>query len=151
MTSAIGAAVRQSRTGAVGPRYRRRWRRRLLVLLGFLSVGLGTAGIFLPLLPTTPFMLLAGYLFARSSKRWHEWLLRHRHFGPYIYAFRNKSGLTPTQKLRIGLSFTIAIAISAYFAPIVAVRCFLGGLWLFWMVFLLRMQTAGTASTPTVS
>jgi len=87
-------------------------------------------------------MLLAGYLFAKSSERWHRWLLRHRHFGPYIHAFKSKSGLTSTQKLRIGLSFTVTIAISAYFAPILAVRCLLGGLWLFWVVFLLRMRTA---------
>ncbi|MEK7711195.1 MAG: YbaN family protein [Planctomycetota bacterium] len=120
---------------------------RLFVLLGFSSVALGTAGIFLPLLPTTPFMLLAGYLFARSSARWHRWLLNHRYFGPYIRSFRNKGGLTATQKLRIGLSFTVAISISAYFAPIPAVRYFLGGLWLFWMAFLLRMKTAVIAAT----
>ena len=128
--------------------HRRKWRSKLYVVSGFLSVALGTAGIFLPLLPTTPFMLLAGYLFARSSARWHHWLLRHRYFGPYIHAFRSKSGLTPTQKLRIGMSFTVAIAISAYFAPILAVRCFLGGLWLFWMMFLLRMQTASHSLAP---
>lgn len=121
---------------------------RLFIILGFSSVALGTAGIFLPLLPTTPFMLLAGYLFARSSERWHRWLLNHRHFGPYIHAFRNKSGLTRTQKLRIGSSFTVIIAISAYFAPIPAVRCLLGGLWLFWIVVLLRMRTALTAAAP---
>jgi len=112
------------------------------VALGFLMVALGTAGIFLPLLPTTPFLLLAAYLFARSSGRWHAWLLSHRHFGPYIHAFRNKTGLTQSQKLRIGSSFTVVIAISFYFAPLVMVKAFLAVIWVFWTLALLRMKTA---------
>jgi len=117
-------------------------RQRLYVWLGFLMVALGVAGIFLPLLPTTPFLLLAGYLFAKSSPRWHAWLLKHRLLGPYIHAFRSKQGLTTTQKMRIGCSFTVCIGISMYFAPLVAVRVFLGFVWAFWMVFLIRMRTA---------
>lgn len=117
----------------------KRW---IFVGLGFLMVALGTAGIFLPLLPTTPFLLLAAYLFARSSERWHSWLLSHRYFGPYIHAFRNKTGLTSSQKLRIGCSFTVVIAISFYFAPLVMVKAFLAVIWVFWTVVLLRMKTA---------
>lgn len=117
-------------------------KRSILIGLGFLMVALGTAGIFLPLLPTTPFLLLAAYLFARSSDRWHSWLLSHRHFGPYIHAFRNKIGLTPSQKLRIGCSFTVVIAISFYFTPIPFVRALLVVGWVFWTIVLLRMKTA---------
>ncbi len=117
-------------------------KRYILVALGFLMVTLGTAGIFLPLLPTTPFLLLAAYLFARSSPRWHNWLLGHRHFGPYIHAFRNKTGLTTSQKLRIGISFTVVIAVSVYFAPLPMVKAFLAVIWVFWTVVLLRMKTA---------
>lgn len=116
-------------------------RQAVYVALGMLCVGLGTAGIFLPLLPTTPFLLLAGFLFARSSQRWHDWLLAHRHLGPYIHAFKSKSGLTPTQKFRIGLSFTITVAISFYLVPIPTMKWFLVGGWLFWTVMLLRMKT----------
>ena len=114
----------------------------MFVGLGFLMVALGTAGIFLPLLPTTPFLLLAAYLFARSSGRWHAWLLSHRYFGPYVHAFRNKTGLTPSQKLRIGLSFTVVIAISFYVASLVMVKAFLAVIWVFWTIVLLRMKTA---------
>lgn len=47
-------------------------------------MGLGLLGVFLPLLPTTPFVLLAAFCFARSSERYHQWLLQHKIFGPLI-------------------------------------------------------------------
>lgn len=52
--------------------------------IGLLCIALGITGIFLPLLPTTPFLLLAAFLFARSSTRLYYWLLKHRYLGPYI-------------------------------------------------------------------
>ncbi len=116
---------------------------------GVLMVALGTAGIFLPLLPTTPFLLLAAYLFARSSDRLHRWLLNHTHLGPYIHAFRNKTGLTRTQKVRLGLSFTVLMGVSLYVAPIVGVKVLLGGMWVFWMVWLIRARTAPAAPERT--
>ena len=109
--------------------------------LGFLMVVLGVAGIVLPLLPTTPFLLLAAVLFAKSSKRWHDWLLGHKHLGPYIHAWRNKTGLTTAQKLRIGVSISITFGVSIYFTPMIAVQCMLGGMWLFWTVMILRQKT----------
>lgn len=58
--------------------------RLLWALAGLLSVALGAVGIVLPLLPTTPFLLLAAVCFARSSPRLHDWLISHRTFGPLI-------------------------------------------------------------------
>ena len=57
-------------------------------VMGLVAVGLGLLGMFLPLLPTTPFLLLAAALFFRSSPRLHAWLLGHRTLGPYIRNFR---------------------------------------------------------------
>lgn len=59
----------------------------LLTILGFLSLGLAVLGIFLPILPTTPLLLLAAALFLRGNKHWYEWLLNHPKLGPYISDF----------------------------------------------------------------
>jgi uncharacterized membrane protein YbaN (DUF454 family) len=60
----------------------------LLSTIGLISLGLGILGIFLPLLPTTPFLLLSAALFARSSDRLYNWLINHKVCGEYIRNFR---------------------------------------------------------------
>ena len=60
----------------------------ILAILGSLSFALAVAGIFLPLVPTTPLLLLAAALWVRSSERLHNWLINHRIFGKYIQNFR---------------------------------------------------------------
>jgi uncharacterized membrane protein YbaN (DUF454 family) len=55
-----------------------------MIALGFTFVALGAVGVVLPLLPTTPFLILAAACFARSSERWHNWLLNNPTFGPMI-------------------------------------------------------------------
>ncbi len=58
--------------------------RYLLISAGTIFLGFGIIGIFLPVLPTTPFLLLAAACYARSSKRFYDWLLNNRWFGTYI-------------------------------------------------------------------
>lgn len=67
--------------------------RYLLVFAGALFLMLGVVGIFLPLLPTTPFLLLSAAAFFRSSPRLYSWLLAHRHLGPYIKNFRENKAI----------------------------------------------------------
>lgn len=59
----------------------------ILTALGLVALGLGILGIFLPVLPTTPFLLLAAALFLRSSRSLYDWLLNHPKLGPYISNF----------------------------------------------------------------
>jgi uncharacterized membrane protein YbaN (DUF454 family) len=72
----------------------------LLVIAGFLSLALGIVGIALPVLPTTPFLLLASFCFLKSSKRLHGWIMTNKHFGPRIKRI-TESGLTRGEKISI--------------------------------------------------
>lgn len=65
----------------------------ILALLGTISLVLGVIGIFLPVLPTTPFLLLSAALYMRSSGRLYNWLMSHRHLGPYIKNFREHKSI----------------------------------------------------------
>ena len=71
----------------------------LLIVIGVLSVGLAAAGICLPLLPTTPFMLLAAACFIRSSDKLYRWLITHRLFGAYIKNYREHRAITRRVKV----------------------------------------------------
>ena len=87
-------------------------RRILLITAGLVALGLGVMGIFLPLLPTVPFVLLSAFCFAQSSERLHQWLLNHRMFGEIIRNFEAGKGVPRRVKVRaislIALSMTIS-------------------------------------------
>ena len=71
----------------------------VFMLIGSVSLVLGVVGIFLPLLPTTPFLLLAAAMFFRSSPRAYRWLLGHRYLGPYIRSFREDRSIPLRAKI----------------------------------------------------
>ena len=73
---------------AIVPIVRARWQRALWLVAGACSLVLGIVGIFLPLLPTTPFVLLAAFCFSRGSQRCETWLLQHPRFGPMVRDWR---------------------------------------------------------------
>jgi hypothetical protein len=73
--------------------------RYLMIFLGVLFVALGIIGIAMPILPTTPFFLLAAYFFVRSSQRLYRWLLMHRIFGNYIRNYIHHKAISPGIKI----------------------------------------------------
>ena len=98
----------------------------VLIVAGTFSVALGILGIFVPLLPTTPFLLLAAACYARSSQRFYDWLLNNKYFGNYIGNYRERKAIALKGKvLTLALLWT-TIGCSVMFAvEILFVRVFL--------------------------
>lgn len=92
------------------------WLRILLVIAGTVCVGLGIVGIFVPVLPTTPFLLLAAACYARSSQRFHSWLLNNKWFGSYIKNYLERKGITLRAKIITLSLLWITIGVSIAFA-----------------------------------
>jgi uncharacterized membrane protein YbaN (DUF454 family) len=78
--------------------YIKKW---LFVLAGLLFLGIGAVGVFVPLLPTTPFLLLAAACFLRSSDRLYQWLMNHRIFGNYIRNYREHRAMSLPSKVLV--------------------------------------------------
>jgi uncharacterized protein len=83
-------------------------KRLFFLITGFISLGLGVAGVFLPVLPTTPFIILAAFCFSRSSERWHKWLLNNKKFGPALRDWERYGVI----RLRAKVLASILIAVS---------------------------------------
>lgn len=95
----------------------------VLLVSGWLCVGLGLIGVLLPLLPTTPFMILASICFARSSPRCHRWLLSRPHLGPAIQDWEREGAIRTRAKVLAILVLVLVIGATAVFAPVtLAVR-----------------------------
>jgi uncharacterized membrane protein YbaN (DUF454 family) len=71
----------------------------LLIILGSLCLALGVIGIFLPLLPTTPFLLLSAALYVRSSEKLYQWLIHQKYLGSYIRNFREHKAIPLRAKI----------------------------------------------------
>ena len=108
----IGYSMKkQNKTKAI-----RNWVRTLLIITGTLLVGLGILGIFMPVLPTTPFLLLAAACYARSSQRFYDWLLNNKWFGNYIRGYLERKGIPLKIKVLTITLLWITIVCSVAFA-----------------------------------
>lgn len=105
--------------------------------LGLCSVALGLVGIVLPLLPTVPFMILAAFLFAKSSERLHGWLLEHPTFGPPIVDWQERGAISRHGKrlatlsivLVFGLSLALGLRLQILAIQAVVLSCVLVFIW----------------------
>jgi len=124
--------------------------RLILLIIGWLAIVLGTLGVVLPLLPTTPFILLAAWCFARSSPRFHHWLLYRSWFGAYIRHWQQHHALPPGVKGRAMLLIIGTFALSVWLVKLFWLRimllCMLAAL----LLFMWRMPVvAGQKSDKT--
>lgn len=91
------------------------------LIVGLLALALGVLGIFLPLLPTTPLVLLAAFAFARSSERLHQWLLDHDVFGSLIANWRRYGAISRPAKVASAVAMVVVLVISVVVAVPAAV------------------------------
>jgi uncharacterized membrane protein YbaN (DUF454 family) len=99
-----------------------------LSIIGLISLGLGLVGIFLPVLPTTPFLLLSAALFLRSNRRLYDWLLNHPRLGPYVTNFMVHKSIP--LKIKI-------ISVSMVWITLLYCAVFVAEFWLFRLLFIL--------------
>ena len=85
----------------------------LYLIIGFLFFGLGAIGVILPVLPTTPFLLVASYCFARGSKRFNDWFLSTKIYQKHLDSFVKERAMTLKTKISL-LSFASAMLILAF-------------------------------------
>jgi uncharacterized membrane protein YbaN (DUF454 family) len=111
--------------------------RLILLILGCLCVALGVLGIFLPLLPTTPLLLLAAWCFARSSPTLYQKLLDNKWFGPIILTYREQGVISVRVKIISVVTLWVLIGYSIFYViPLLIVQIGLGGvaLWVTWFI-----------------
>jgi uncharacterized membrane protein YbaN (DUF454 family) len=114
----------------------------MLLLTGFVSVALGVAGMAVPLLPTTPLLLLAAFCFARSSDRFYGWLLSNRWFGATIRDYREGRGLPVRQKIvTLAILWATVASTAAFVVPLWWVRLLLAAIAGGVTVYLLSLPT----------
>ncbi|NPV86438.1 MAG: YbaN family protein [Anaerolineae bacterium] len=89
--------------------------RLLLIIGGTVCVALGIVGMFIPILPTTPFLLLAAACYIRSSERFYRWLVGNHWIGKYIRSYREGKGIPKSQKVLALLALWLTIGTSAFF------------------------------------
>lgn len=100
-------------------------RKYFLLTIGTISVFLGILGIFLPLLPTTPFLLLASYCYLRSSEKMHHWIMNHKTFGSYIHNYVEYKAIKKKTRIVALLFLWGSLGFSIFLVPIFYVKIML--------------------------
>jgi uncharacterized membrane protein YbaN (DUF454 family) len=125
-------------------------RRAVYLLLGWFFVGLAFLGAFLPLLPTTPFLLLASALFLKSSPRLNRWLLGTRLFGPFLRDWQRHRGVRLRVKVTAVVMLVVVGGASIAFADVIwPIRAAVLGILLIGLIVVLRLPVIDAELSPT--
>lgn len=113
----------------------------LYIIFGLIMLAIGVIGIVVPVLPTTIFLILSAYFFARGSERLHEWLINHRTFGPIITNFSKYRGITIKDRRKAMITIWFAISISIIVTQSVFLTSLLLLIAILHTVFLFKLNT----------
>lgn len=109
--------------------------------MGSVALFLGIIGIFIPVLPTTPFLLLASFCYLQSSKRMYNWLINHKIFGEYIYCYLTYKAISRKTKIGAIIFLWTTLIISMFLIPSTHIRMFLAFIGIGVTVHLMMLKT----------
>lgn len=119
-------------------------KKKLYIAFGFLAVALAIIGVFIPGLPTVPFLLVALFCFERSSKKYHDMIMNNKYFGPVLQDYYSGKGLTLSIKIKAILFLTCGIAFSIYKIQNLHARIALAVVWLGVAIHIILLKTKKT-------
>ena len=119
-------------------------KKKLYIAFGFLAVALAIIGVFIPGLPTVPFLLVALFCFERSSKKYHDMIMNNKYFGPVLQDYYSGKGLTLSIKIKAILFLTCGIAFSIYKIQNLHARIGLALVWLGVAIHIILLKTKKT-------
>lgn len=112
-----------------------------LMIAGSFFLAVGVSGVFIPVLPTTPFLLVAAYCYLRSSRRMYEWLVNHKILGAYIYCYLNYRAIPRQTKILTVVLLWTTLVLSMLLVPSLHLRILLPAVGAGVTIHILRMRT----------
>ena len=122
----------------------RNLKKKLYTAFGFLAVTLAIVGVFIPGLPTVPFLLVALFCFERSSKKYHDMIMNNKYFGPVLQDYYSGKGLTSSVKIKAILFLSYGMIFSIYKIQNLHARIGLALVWLGVAIHIILLKTKKT-------
>lgn len=119
-------------------------KKKLYIAFGFLAVILAIIGVFIPGLPTVPFLLVALFCFERSSKKYHDMIMNNKYFGPVLQDYYSGKGLTSSIKIKAILFLSCGMIFSIYKIQNLHARIALAVVWLAVAIHIILLKTKKT-------
>ena len=122
----------------------RNLKKKLYIAFGFLAVTLAIVGVFIPGLPTVPFLLVALFCFVRSFKKYHDMIMNNKYFGPVLQDYYSGKGLTPSVKIKAILFLSCGMIFSIYKIQNLHARIALAIVWIGVAIHIILLKTKKT-------